>query len=177
MGCASFERRQIFMPWARNSATTLSTPLFSRVRMPLVVSRSDTQRFSVSSQKRCVCRFGRKRRRFLLLAWETRLPTAGFLPVTSQTRDIETTLSKSEAWERGTGPESTPGPGFIPAPRGDLKAQRSRSGIADRTSDPEGSPVAWGGLEIDARGHDGAEPLHDGKPDAFPGWQGARARA
>src|SRR5215470_12713730 len=60
--------------------------------MPLVVSRRVTQRFSVSSQKRCVCRFGRKRRRFLLLAWETRLPTAGFLPVTSQTRDIHATL-------------------------------------------------------------------------------------
>src|ERR1700758_5877416 len=67
-------------------------PFFSTVRMPLVVRRSVTQRFSVSSQKRCVCRFGRKRRRFLLLAWETRLPTAGFFPVISQTRDIHVTL-------------------------------------------------------------------------------------
>src|SRR5881227_4050378 len=59
-------------------------PRFSRVRIPLVVSRRVTQRFSVSTQKRCVCRLGRKRRRFLLLAWETRLPAAGFLPVISQ---------------------------------------------------------------------------------------------
>src|SRR4029077_9786543 len=65
---------------------------FSTVRMPLVVRRSVTQRFSVSSQNRCVCRFGRKRRRFLLLAWETRSPPAGFLQVPSQTRDIRITL-------------------------------------------------------------------------------------
>src|SRR5580658_1385584 len=77
-------------------------PFFSTVRMPLVVSRRVTQRFSVSTQNRCVCRFGRKRRRFLLLAWETRLPTAGFLPVTSQTRDIQTTLYISVTWDRGT---------------------------------------------------------------------------
>src|ERR1700730_2546719 len=67
-------------------------PLFSTVRMPLVLRRRLTQRFSVSTQNRCVCRFGRNRRRFLLLAWETRLPTPGLLPVTSQTRDIRTTF-------------------------------------------------------------------------------------
>src|SRR3974377_1742313 len=72
-------------------------PFFSTVRMPLVVRRSVTQRFSVSTQKRCVCRFGRKRRRFLLLAWETRLPTAGFLPVISQTRDMRTTRGVTRA--------------------------------------------------------------------------------
>src|SRR5690349_9171943 len=63
-------------------------PFFSMVRRPLVEMRRLTQRRSPSSQKRWVCRFGRKRRRFLLLAWETRLPTATLLPVTSQTRLI-----------------------------------------------------------------------------------------
>jgi len=51
------------------------------VRMPLVDTRNVTQRFSPSSQKRCVCRFGRKRRRRLLLACETVLPVMGRLPV------------------------------------------------------------------------------------------------
>jgi hypothetical protein len=60
---------------ARISATTTSMPFFSMVRRPLFDTRSLIQRFSPSSQKRCVCRFGRKRRRFLLLACETRLPT------------------------------------------------------------------------------------------------------
>src|SRR4051812_19901433 len=70
-------------------------PFFSIVRNALVEMRRLIQRFSPSSQKRCVCRFGRKRRRFLLLACETRFPTAGFLPVTSQTRDILSSLRKS----------------------------------------------------------------------------------
>ena len=39
-----------------------------------LVLRKRIQRFSSSSQKRCSCRFGRKRRRFLLLAWDTVLP-------------------------------------------------------------------------------------------------------
>src|SRR5215204_2397580 len=64
-------------------------PFFSMVRRPLVEIRRLTQRRSPSNQKRWVCRFGRKRRRFLLLAWETRLPTATLLPVTSQTRLIK----------------------------------------------------------------------------------------
>src|SRR5690349_22459021 len=64
-------------------------PFFSMVRRPRVETRRLTQRRSPSSQKRWVCRFGRKRRRFLLLAWETRLPTATLLPVTSQTRLIK----------------------------------------------------------------------------------------
>src|SRR6188508_3212818 len=70
-------------------ARTDSIPFFSMVRRPLVEMRRLTHRRSVSSQKRWVCRFGRKRRRFLLLAWETRLPTATLLPVTSQTRLIK----------------------------------------------------------------------------------------
>src|SRR5579859_5959521 len=44
-----------------------------------------TQRFSLSTQKRRYCRLGKKRRLVLLLAWETRFPTTGFLPVTSHT--------------------------------------------------------------------------------------------
>src|SRR5580704_16446881 len=97
-------------------------PRFSTVRIPLAVSRSVTQRFSVSTQKRCVCRFGRKRRRFLLLAWETRLPTAGFFPVTSQTRDIHLTLREIRYLEIYPTAVAAPGPGFIPAPPRDLKA-------------------------------------------------------
>src|SRR5262245_51276054 len=69
-------------------------PFFSMVRRPRVETRRLTQRRSVSSQKRWVCRFGRKRRRFLLLAWETRLPTATLLPVTSQTRLIKNPINQ-----------------------------------------------------------------------------------
>src|SRR6478735_11801284 len=79
---------QTFAPATRSLATTLSIPFFSMVRRALVVTFSLIQRFSSSSQKRCSCRFGRKRRFFLLLACETRLPTVGRLPVTSQTRDL-----------------------------------------------------------------------------------------
>src|SRR6185437_10310639 len=75
-------------------------PFFSIVRSPFAEIRRDTQRFSVSTQNRCVRRFGKKRRRFLLLAWETRLPTPGFLPVISQTRDIRTTLNFSNLGAR-----------------------------------------------------------------------------
>src|SRR5215831_17087358 len=84
-------------------------PFFSMVRRPRVETRSETQRRSVSSQKRCVCRLGRKRRRFLLLAWETRLPTAGLLPVISQTRDIRLTLRDFRDLASGGGPLEYPG--------------------------------------------------------------------
>src|SRR3954465_1978418 len=60
--------RYSFTPLARNSASTLSMPFFSMVRRPAAEMRSDTQRFSVSTQKRWVCRLGRKRRRRLLFA-------------------------------------------------------------------------------------------------------------
>src|SRR5882762_2846701 len=100
-------------------------PRFSTVRMPLVVSRRVTQRFSVSTQKRCVCRLGRKRRRVLLLAWETRFPTAGFLPVTSQTRDIRLTLRDFSSLEIE---EVPPEPRFIPARRRDHKLSRFAGG-------------------------------------------------
>src|SRR5205814_10647183 len=94
-------------------------PRFSRVRIPLVVSRRVTQRFSVSTQKRCVCRLGRKRRRFLLLAWETRLPAAGFLPVISQTRDILSTLTGGPRDSRG---------GFYTSPAARPQADRFAGG-------------------------------------------------
>src|SRR5471032_34074 len=64
------------------------------VRSPRVVMRRLTQRFSPSSQKRCECRFGRKRRRLRLLAWETVFPVFGRLPVTWQTRDMTLTLEQ-----------------------------------------------------------------------------------
>jgi len=41
-----------------------------------------------SSTQRNFCRFGYHTADVLLLAWLTRLPTDGFLPHTSQTRDI-----------------------------------------------------------------------------------------
>src|SRR5688572_16814334 len=84
-------------------------PFFSMVRRPRVETRRDTQRRSASIQKRWVCRFGRKRRRFLLLAWETRLPTATLLPVTSQTRLIKVPKF-SELTNRRPGFRASKGP-------------------------------------------------------------------
>src|ERR1700710_1528934 len=65
-------------------------PFLSISRSAALETRSRTQRFSVSTQKRRYCRFGRNRRLVLLLAWETLFPTIGPLPVTSQTRAIGT---------------------------------------------------------------------------------------
>src|SRR5512134_1048785 len=76
------------VPAARSSATTVSRPRFSMVRRPRVERRSETHRPSLSSQNRWVCRFGRKRRRFLMFEWETLLPVRGRFPVTWQTRDM-----------------------------------------------------------------------------------------
>lgn len=56
-------------------------PFLSTNRIALVDSRSFTQRRSVSTQKRWVCKFGKKRRRVLLLACDTLLPVIGRLPV------------------------------------------------------------------------------------------------
>src|SRR5689334_7289760 len=63
-------------------------PFLSIVRSAALVSRRFTHRFSVSTQKRRRCRFGRNRRLVLLLAWDTWCPTIGPLPVTWQTRAI-----------------------------------------------------------------------------------------
>ena len=52
----------------RISARTVSIPFLSMMRMPLEETRSLTKRFSDSTQKRWVCRFGKKRRR--VLRWE-----------------------------------------------------------------------------------------------------------
>src|SRR5262245_33441516 len=60
-------------------------PFLSMVRRAALVTRMLTQRFSLSTQKRRYWRLGRKRRLVLLLAWDTRLPPIGFLPVISQT--------------------------------------------------------------------------------------------
>src|SRR6185312_10074414 len=70
------------------SSTTASMPSLSMVRMPLEETRRLTKRFSLSSQKRWVCRFGSQRRRVLLFACETLLPVVGALPVTWQTLDM-----------------------------------------------------------------------------------------
>ena len=58
------------------------------IRMPFADKRSFTKRFSLSTQKRCVWRFGKKRRRVAFLACERLLPTVGRLPVTWHTLDI-----------------------------------------------------------------------------------------
>src|ERR1700691_1738230 len=84
------------MPLAHRSATTTSMPRFSMVRRPRVDTRRLTKRLSVSSQNRWVCRFGRKRRRLRLFAWDTVLPVFGPLPVTWQTRDMILTFGWTE---------------------------------------------------------------------------------
>src|SRR4051812_32353341 len=76
-------------PRARMSASTVSIPFLSIRRSAALETRRRTQRFSVSTQKRRYCRFGRNRRLVLLLAWETLFPTIGPLPVTSHTRAMK----------------------------------------------------------------------------------------
>src|SRR5690606_13151111 len=63
-------------------------PTLSMVRSALVETRRRTQRFSLSTQKRCDCKLGKKRRLVLLFACETLLPTIGPFPVTWHTRAI-----------------------------------------------------------------------------------------
>src|SRR6187549_584331 len=67
-------------------------PFLSIRRRAALETRRRTKRFSLSTQKRRYCRFGRNRRLVLLLAWETLFPTIGPLPVTSQTRAIAALL-------------------------------------------------------------------------------------
>ena len=59
-------------------------PFLSMIRIPLAVKRNLTKRFSVSTQKRCECKLGKKRRFVLLCAWETLFPDTGRFPVTWQ---------------------------------------------------------------------------------------------
>src|SRR5258708_39532888 len=92
---------QTCSPRERSLARTTSIPFLSIVRNPALVSRRLTQRFSLSTQNLRRCRFGRNRRRVLLLAWETLLPTIGALPVTTQTRAI----ARSQCLEFGKGGE------------------------------------------------------------------------
>src|SRR5690606_30939258 len=63
-------------------------PTLSMMRMPLLDRRSFTKRFSASTQKRWVCRFGTKRRLVRFFACDTLLPTWGLLPVTIHTLDM-----------------------------------------------------------------------------------------
>src|SRR3954470_17664116 len=71
------------------SASTASMPFLSIRRTAALETRRRTKRFSLSTQKRRYCRFGRNRRLVLLLAWETLFPTIGPLPVTSHTRAMK----------------------------------------------------------------------------------------
>ena len=70
------------------SARTESIPFLSIIRIPLVERRNLTQRPSLSTQNRWVCKFGRNLRRVLLCACETLFPATGRLPVTWHTLDI-----------------------------------------------------------------------------------------
>ena len=79
---------QTFWPRARSSASTVSIPRLSIIRIPLDDTRSETKRFSDSTQKRWLWRLGKKRRRVRFFACETLLPVTGRLPVTWQTRDM-----------------------------------------------------------------------------------------
>lgn len=63
--------------------------------MARVLTRSFTQRFSLSTQKRRVCRFGSKRRLVFRFEWDTLFPTMGRFPVTSQTLDTVSLLKLS----------------------------------------------------------------------------------
>src|SRR5690625_4932610 len=68
------------------SAKTASIPFLSMMRRPFVDTFRRTQRFSLSTQKRRVCKLGKNRRRVLLFACDTLLPVIGRLPVTWHTR-------------------------------------------------------------------------------------------
>lgn len=94
----------MFLPCERISATTTSIPFLSIVRNAAFDRRRLIHRFSFSSQNLRLCKFGKKRRLFLLLAWDTLFPVNGFLPVTSHTRamlmhpEITKTLIISRFW-------------------------------------------------------------------------------
>src|SRR3546814_4630736 len=69
-------------------------PLCSTERRPWVDTRSFTPLPSASDSNVTFCRFGRKVRLVLLLAWLTLWPTWRPLPVSSQMRDIVFVLVK-----------------------------------------------------------------------------------
>src|SRR6478752_2085188 len=72
-------------------------PFLSIRRRAALETRRRTQRFSVSTQNRRYCRWGRKRRLVLLLAWETLFPTIGRLPVTWHTRAMKLSFGRRNA--------------------------------------------------------------------------------
>src|ERR1700760_2823383 len=76
------------------SRKTSIPPLCSTVRIARVDSRMRTSCPRVSDNNDATCRFGRKRRRVLLLAWLTLLPDKTPLPVISQRRDIAPNSSR-----------------------------------------------------------------------------------
>src|SRR3546814_7980653 len=79
-------------------------PFFSIVRRPLTVRRRRTAVPSTSLISEVSCRFGRKRRFVLLLAWLTLLPTNAPLPVIWQRRAmgiLELSVSSGGARKEG----------------------------------------------------------------------------
>jgi len=63
-------------------------PFLLMMRIPFAEMRILTQRFSPATQKRWVCKFGKKRRLVRLLAWDTLFPETGRFPVIRQTLDM-----------------------------------------------------------------------------------------
>jgi len=58
------------------------------MRNPLLDTSNLTKRFSLGTQKRCQCKFGRKRRFVWRFEWETLDPVIGRFPVIWHTLDI-----------------------------------------------------------------------------------------
>src|SRR3954470_21753283 len=94
--------------------------------MALVDRRRRIMPPSASLSTEVSCRFGRKRRRFLLLAWLTLLPNITPLPVTAQRRAIGQVLNSVNT---KTKVRTAPPPGgseFIGTPHGGVKACAER---------------------------------------------------
>src|SRR5210317_378136 len=109
---------QTFSPRARRSVSTASIPFLSMMRRPLVETRSFTQRFSLSTQKRWLWRLGRKRRLLLMFECDTLFPVIGRFPVTWQTRDMGSSLKYVQKISRSLYPESTARASFLGEPGG-----------------------------------------------------------
>src|SRR5688500_4266456 len=162
---------QIFSPRARSSARTESMPFLSMVRSACAETFSLIQRFSLATQKRRSCRFGRKRRRVLLFACETLLPVCTPLPVTWHTRDIThldwcwvlslarraSATLQEVPWDRGTRSE----PRIMPAGRGPDNP-RGGAGACGSVRVPVPVPTPVPDVEVQAvGGREGREQVLD----------------
>src|SRR4029450_136450 len=90
--------------FSRNAS---SPPRWSTVFKALADTRSRILRPNVSEISVTLLRFGRNRRLVFILEWLTLWPTSGFLPVSSQRRDIA--LSSKTRAPAGVGNRSNAG--------------------------------------------------------------------